>query len=74
MVVPNLWAVCLPWPVQFGLVYRTVGKVGIVSAVCISDNSTVTTECIQKLKEILFVFIIAKEQALNYCASFFLEL
>lgn len=43
----------------------------VLSAVCISDGSSVTAEHIQKPEEILFVFIIAKEQTLNYCTSFF---
>lgn len=43
----------------------------VLSAVCASDSGTVTAECTQKPKEILFMFIIAKEQALNYYTSFF---
>ena len=69
-MVPNVWTVFPPLAVQFDLIYRTVSKVDVLSAVCISDSSTVTAECIQKPEEIQFMFIITKEQALNYCTSF----
>lgn len=42
----------------------------VLPAVCISECSTVTAECIQKPEEIQFMLIITKEQALNYCTSF----
>lgn len=72
MAVSNLWAVFSPPAAQFDLLYRTVGKsVFVLSAVCISGSSAVTTECAPKPKEILFMCIIAKEQALNYCTSVF---
>lgn len=35
MVVPNLWAVYLPLPIQFDLIYRTVDRVGICSFSCV---------------------------------------
>ena len=72
MTVPNVWTVFPPPAVQFDFIYRTVGKVDVcvLSVVCISDSSTVTGECIQKPEEILFMFIITKEQVLKYCTSF----
>ena len=42
----------------------------VLSVVCISDSSTVTGECIQKPEEILFMFVITKEQVLKYYTSF----